>query len=291
MFAYGFPVTVDNKHVRAVVFFRKTPFSVKDQRELRQMSFFLEALGEKLLLIQAWDADRAFANLGRLSSAVMHELRNNIGLLKRPIKVLKSMINCPENTKDSLRTQIISLEQRYQTLENLLENNLNLIRKNRQGQFSLQETLERLMSFYQYEYESEKNTNLEIIGEIPKIRLDFPVLAFEQTIINLLQNALYYIPKNNGCVYISVQISRPDSNGHSIYIDITDNGVGIPASFIDKLFKPRESIKGKKGTGLGLYVSKNLLQAHGGDLVLAKNIRYFGTCFRIALPREFNDPL
>jgi hypothetical protein len=116
MFAYGFPVTVDNKHDRAVVFFRSTPFSKQEQRELKVMVSFLEALGEKLLLVQAWDADRAFANLGRLSSAVMHELRNNVGLLKNPIKNLKSMINSPKNQEENLRAQIISLEQRYQIL-------------------------------------------------------------------------------------------------------------------------------------------------------------------------------
>ncbi len=287
--AFGFPITVEKEHDRAVVFFKNSVFSKSEKKALMDIVPFLESLGSRLLLIQAWEEDRAFANLGRLSTAVMHELRNNIGFIKAPVRKLKNIAKSSDLKVEDLREQINSLEERYRSVEKLLENNLNLIRQYRHGQFSLHETLERLVSFYQYEFENEKNSTLVIEGNIPKIRLDFPVLAFEQTIINIMQNALYHIPKDKGHVSIRVLLRHSDSNGHSVFIDIADNGSGIPASMKDKVFKPRETAKGSRGTGMGLYVSRNLLQAHGGDLTLADSIRYFGTCFRIALPRNFGD--
>ncbi len=289
--AYGFPITVETDHDRAVVFFRNKEFTKADKNDLMDIVPLLESLGNRLLLIQAWEEDRAFANLGRLSTAVMHELRNNIGFIKTPVRKLKNIARDPNLKIEDLRLHIRSLEERYRSVEKLLENNLNLIRQYRHEQFSLHETLQRLVSFYQYEFENEKNATLTIEGEIPKIRLDFPVLAFEQSIINILQNALYHVPKDKGHVSIRVLIRHSDHKGHSIFIDIADNGSGIPATMKDKVFKPRETVKGFKGTGMGLYVSKNLLQAHGGDLTLADSIRYFGTCFRIALPRNFDDVL
>jgi signal transduction histidine kinase len=69
-----------------------------------------------------------------------------------------------------------------------------------------------------------------------------------------------------------------------IQINVIDNGRGLTADQESRLFEPRVTAKKQLGTGLGLYVSRNLLRMAGGDLCLSNTARWGGAHFRIVLP-------
>ena len=67
------------------------------------------------------------------------------------------------------------------------------------------------------------------------------------------------------------------------FVDVMDNGRGIPEDVADKIFEPFFSTKGDKGLGLGLDISRKIVEAHGGTLTFNSAVGK-GTTFRIALP-------
>jgi signal transduction histidine kinase len=100
-----------------------------------------------------------------------------------------------------------------------------------------------------------------------------------QVFINLITNACHAVPLHQGLLVIETLAS----DGHLI-IRITDNGAGIPADQVRRVFEPFFSTKSEgKGTGLGLSIVRNIVQAHNGEIVVDSTLDE-GTTFEVVLP-------
>ena len=107
--------------------------------------------------------------------------------------------------------------------------------------------------------------------------------AIEQVVLNVVINAIQAIDHNRGRIVVDTGYEH--ANG-SVYVAVHDNGRGIPPEVADKLFDPFvTSNQGKGGTGLGLAVSYNLVQAHQGQISFDASVEG-GTVFTITLPVE-----
>jgi signal transduction histidine kinase len=84
----------------------------------------------------------------------------------------------------------------------------------------------------------------------------------EQAIINVLQNSIDALPEDG---WIGITTKYAPQNGRQIEIDIDDNGPGISQEDLPYVFDPFFSNK-KKGTGLGLWNVKKVIEAHGGSV-------------------------
>ena len=85
---------------------------------------------------------------------------------------------------------------------------------------------------------------------------------------------------------IVVSIANYDRKKGGIYIDITDNGKGIPKKYWREIFKPGYSTK-KRGWGLGLTLSKRIIEDyHNGKLIIKDSVVDEGTTMRIILPHK-----
>jgi len=108
-------------------------------------------------------------------------------------------------------------------------------------------------------------------------------LLIEEAIMNLLLNAIKYTPPN-GSVRLSV-----NENTENIVVEITDTGIGIPADEKDKVFgeffRASNAIKTQKeGTGLGLSLSKEVVERHGGKIWVISEVGQ-GSTFSFTLPK------
>lgn len=110
-------------------------------------------------------------------------------------------------------------------------------------------------------------TSYPIIGDSTKLR---------QTIINLLKNAFESI-ENDGIVQVSVAYSEKD-----VLLTISDTGTGMSEERIEKIFTPFSTTK-PNGTGLGLPISKKIIESHGGTINVTSVIGK-GTSFLVLLP-------
>ena len=101
--------------------------------------------------------------------------------------------------------------------------------------------------------------------------------------LNLISNAreaLDSIGRTSEEKRITVDASR---KGGTVIVDITDTGPGIPKAVRERLFQPFAGTSRPGGSGLGLAISRELLQAHGGDIVLVSTDPS-GTRFRLIIP-------
>jgi signal transduction histidine kinase len=101
-----------------------------------------------------------------------------------------------------------------------------------------------------------------------------------QVISNLIANALDALPKA-GTLRLRV---RRDSS--EIHIVVADNGHGIPSEYSRDVFEPFFTTKPEGGTGLGLHISKRIIEGHKGRIRMRSSVRQgkTGTIFRISLP-------
>ena len=111
--------------------------------------------------------------------------------------------------------------------------------------------------------------------------------AIEQTLINLLINAAHAADKSDS--YIRLKVKRGVSEMEGLVLEVEDNGCGMNKQTASRIFDPFFTTKEDGlGTGLGLYISKNLVESFGGSISVVSEIGT-GTTFRVVIP-DLKDP-
>lgn len=101
-----------------------------------------------------------------------------------------------------------------------------------------------------------------------------------QVLSNLLLNAVDVLDRGHGRISV-----RVGSNAHMVHLMVSDNGPGVSQEIVPRMFAPYATSK-KHGTGLGLWLSKRIVEKHGGTLRFRTSRgSKSGTCFRLSLPR------
>jgi signal transduction histidine kinase len=128
-----------------------------------------------------------------------------------------------------------------------------------------------------------KNNSLaaSIVVEIDRERI-------MQVLSNLLENAIKFT-NENGTISVIVEVQKNQNNKkEEIIISIKDNGTGIDPEIIPRLFTKfctkSSSVLETTGTGLGLYISKSIIEAHGGAIWAQNNAQDTGATFSFSLP-------
>lgn len=145
-----------------------------------------------------------------------------------------------------------------------------------------------LMEEYKFDLE-EKNIQFQYIPQLEHDHyLNLDRKRFHQALNNLIGNAVKYGPENG----LSIQVEMYQQ-GDFICIDIQDNGPGIKEDKLPHIFErfyriDMQRTKDFESTGLGLAIAKELLEAHGGE-ILVSSIENEGTCFTVRLPIRLNN--
>ncbi len=215
-----------------------------------------------------------------------HELRTPI----QPILVLTQYIR--NKTRDKEHIEIFDVIIKNTTrLKNLAEEILDITRIER-GALNLNKEsfcLNELIIDIIKELQKIMDNNKKIMFEHDLYSSD-PVLVYSdkdrirQVLYNLISNSIKFIPKS-GIISLKVEkMHRDDDNSKEIaVVSIKDTGIGIDASIMPKLFTKFVS-KSFQGTGLGLYISKNIVESHGGSIWAENNKDGKGATFYFALP-------
>jgi two-component system, OmpR family, sensor histidine kinase VicK len=125
--------------------------------------------------------------------------------------------------------------------------------------------------------------NLQLLYEPREILLEADKSRIAEVISNLLNNAIKFTQK--GTITISVEIDKTDKNNikNWLVVSVKDTGQGIDATMLPRLFTKFAS-KSYHGTGLGLFISKGIVEAHGGKIWAKNNIDEIGATFSFSLP-------
>ena len=221
-------------------------------------------LAEELAVAREMEA------VGRISSFVLHDLKNLVSTLSISAENALDNIDNPEFQRDMLKT-----------LSNTVDKMRGLIRKLSDMPKKMELNLQTvdLVPLIKDTVKPFSNGKTKVRVECPEqliSRIDREEI--KKVIINLLLNAVEAANGGN----VNVKIST--DNGMAC-ITVSDNGCGISEEYIEKyLFKPFHTTK-KKGLGIGLYQCKSVVEAHNGSIKV-KSGEGAGTDFMVYLPLD-----
>lgn len=285
-YVMGVPLTPFEEITDVLVVFSNTPFESATQERLEELGERLGDFAEHLLLMEHMREVESFAVLGRAYTGLLHEVRGALDPLVRASEALEEMLKSGKACAE-LKDMAQLIAANAKRAAELSRADLRAIQKTRREQILLIPTLRhivKLMNFTAHKNETDIRLNLAI----PDLSVSLPPHVLEQSLINLLDNAIHHC-KGRTWARIAVEAGLKPNDRLPIHIRVRDEGRGMKAEEVEHLFRPRVSVKGEKGVGLGLYVSRNLLKSVGGELDLEKSVRWLGSSFLIKLPMVLKE--
>lgn len=223
-----------------------------------------------------------FAAIGEVSAGIAHELRNSLGAIVGFSQLLARKLP-PQDPK---MVHLEDIQKEVSLLEKFTSDFLSFARA-LEPQFrrvNLAELVQETLKGLPLPWE-EKKIKITVGTSLNDFNLNGDPLLLRQAIHNLLLNA-YQALEQGGQVTLEAK-SQEDPWGSRVVLSVKDNGPGIPASSLDKIFFPFFTTK-RTGMGLGLALAKKILLAHGGEIEV-KSEEGRGTEFLLYLPASGNS--
>ncbi|MFX1517722.1 MAG: PAS domain S-box protein, partial [Promethearchaeota archaeon] len=217
-------------------------------------------------------------------SITSHELRNPLAVISGYCDFLErhdKFIDYERRLEiyNSLRSNVNRLER--------LTSDLSQIARIEQGQFQINKQKIEICSFLDSQFDQYNITLREqfsyngcSIDKKAFVQIDPD--RFQQVLINIMNNAIKHTPKDNRQIIVSLKIFK-----EKIQISIKDNGSGIPQKHLERIFEQFVSFStnfATKGTGIGLFLSRKILEAHEGSIIARSEGLGHGSTFIIDLP-------
>ena len=220
--------------------------------------------------------------IGRLAASIAHEINNPLESITNLLYLLGA-----EKDLSPAVTSYLSLAQRE--LDRVAQISRQTLKFSRETtgtvRAHIDELLEEVLSLYGRRI-LEKSICVERQYDCPEEALVYPG-EMRQVLSNLVTNAVE-ASSLHGRLLLRVRCTRSwtDPGVHGIRISVGDNGSGIPPEVRRRLGEPFFTTKGQRGTGLGLWVTRSIVQRYGGEMQLRSSVspEYHGTVFSIFLP-------
>jgi PAS domain S-box-containing protein len=222
---------------------------------------------------------------GRLSASIAHEIHNPLDIVGNVLFLLDQQVG----TQPKARQLIETAQREVQRVAEISKNMLSLHRESRApSKLKLTELLRGVVALVE-ETIAKDRRKIELIpgfeGEVEA----FPS-ELRQVFTNVIKNAVE-ATADGGDIRIYSQATR-QSGQSGVLVRVVDNGPGIPEQLQSKLFSPFVSTKEESGTGLGLWVSRSIMEKHGGSIRLSSNSEpdTRGTTVAIFIPFKVKSP-
>ncbi len=220
-----------------------------------------------------------FAAAGELLGGVAHEVNNPLMAIASHAELRLADGNLPAEQRNEMQ----SILRQAQRAAKLLRGLLRFVRagEKRTAAVNMNDVVRSALDLVSYRFTIDEITiGGRLDPELPTVVGDANRL--EQVIVNLLSNALDALRAVKPPRQLSVD-SFIDDTGSRVCVTVTDNGPGVAPEIAQRLFRPFASTKGIRGTGLGLYISRQLVGEAEGELDLVKRSER-GARFLVWLP-------
>jgi PAS domain S-box-containing protein len=256
------------------------------------------------LLEQELIQSEKMASLGLLISGIVHEINNPNNFISFNIPILRDYLREILPVLDEYAARVPHYEVQGMSYEDFRADVLKLLENIEHGSVRINTTVGKLKEFAHKKDEkgvrpilpsrvaeravsichtqirkTVKTFDVQVQPDIPEMASDPD--AIEQTLINLLINAAQAADKPDSRILLNV---RKGADGEGLILEVEDNGCGMDGKTVSRIFDPFFTTKEEGlGTGLGLYISKNLIEAAGGSITVESEPGR-GTTFRVAMP-------
>ncbi len=284
--------------------------AIKKQKQLGQINDQLE--NSKKMLVQALAQaegankqlqdtqaqlihEQKMATLGRLAASVGHEVNNPLTILSMNVSraILKFRKN-PDLKVNEILDVFDKMEKNIERIKAVVNTLTGLLKKSEKGKFeplSLKLILEETLPLVQFQTYMDNlsgtEVELNVPGSVPLIRGDLERL--QEIFLNLFINA-YHAMAGKRFRKIRVDAELDQQEAGMVAIHFTDNGTGMSEETMKKIFNYGYTTKPPgKGSGMGLYMCKYIVELHGGT-IRVKSVLGEGTTFTVTLPVYKEEP-
>lgn len=218
------------------------------------------------------------AAAARLAATVAHEINNPLEAVGNLLYIVKTMPDVPSAAAEYFE----SMERELERVAHLARQTLGFYRESKvPEEVGIAALIETILKVYVTKL---ANKSIRIETDLQPCP---PVLGLagelRQVIANLISNAIDAVPENGA---IRVRLRCIDAErGKVAEVSVEDNGSGIREEHMAKIFEPFFTTKKDVGTGLGLWVTKEIVERHGGGIqVISRSKGFPGTSFSVNLP-------
>ena len=244
-------------------------------KDFNQMVQDLKKLHSQLL-----QCDR-LASLGTLSAGVAHEIKNPLAIIIQGLAFLRASM--PEG--DAIAIDAVErIEKAGMRAANIVRDLLSFSRQNPPAleAQNIAAVIEDTLPLVEHQI---KLKNIKILrrvsADLPFVKVDNSQM--KQAFINIILNAVEAMPRG-GTITIAVEKPKTQAESSNLEIRFTDSGCGITEENLHKVFDPFFSTKQKQGgTGLGLSVTKGIIEGHNGTVEIESKLGE-GTTVIVRLP-------
>jgi PAS domain S-box-containing protein len=233
----------------------------------------------------ALNQNERLAIAGRLSASIAHEIHNPLDTVGNTLFLLDQQ----EGIQPEARQLIETAQQEVQRVVEISKNMLSLHRESRAAsKVKLSELLEGVVVLVK-ETIAKDRRKIELLSGFKGEVEAFPS-ELRQVFTNVIKNAVEATVDGGNIKIYSEAVQQSGQNG--VVVRVVDDGVGIPEQLQARLFSPFVSTKEHNGTGLGLWVSRSIMEKHGGSIRLSSNgePNTRGTTASIFVPFKVKSP-
>ena len=215
----------------------------------------------------------------RFLSMITHEIRTPLAVIDMSIQSLKVLDNSKDASRESRYSRIQSSVKRMATLLELglKKDGFSSEIWQPDSALSLRDVSRKVMQ--ELPVDQQPLIDQKYDDVIPLIKGN--LAALKMTFFNLVENALKY---SGGDERVLITVGKTDN---TVFWQVEDRGQGVPEEqwdrIFDKFFRTAET-SGKPGLGLGLYIAKQIMERHDGQITCSQS-RWGGACFRCSFPR------
>lgn len=228
--------------------------------------------------------------IGQLGSTLVHELNNRLGSVLNDAETLSAnyarlthdpSVALDPKWRDDLGGSIAHIKDKGKSISDIARLYLGLISTEKYEPVNLNQVIQRAIRFVEHYAESSQvRITLDLANDLPPTMSI--AVRLEQALVNVILNAIQqtFLTKGGGDVEIQ---TRFYDGALPIQIRIRDTGPGIHLQNQERIFDLGFSTR-PDGTGIGLFVTKNMLESLGGQIRIEESIILIGTSFLIELP-------
>ena len=226
-------------------------------------------------------ADR-LSSLGQLSGGIAHEIRNPLA----SINLFTDILSDPHKyERTPQETELFDeIQENINRIDQIIKRVLDFAKPavTSSDAIDLNDLIQECLKFWSSQLRKAKSgLELSLNDHLPPVQAD--VIGLQQVIHNLILNAIEALEKGGEIKIGTSQLPSANGNGHhTVLLQVSDTGPGIPAAHQEDIFNPFFTTKAS-GTGLGLSISHQIIKRQGGAFAFESNPDA-GTTFSIELP-------
>jgi signal transduction histidine kinase len=218
-------------------------------------------------------SEEKLAAVGRLSRAIAHEIRNPVAMIASSLATATRL-----GADDAERKEMFAIAEKEAARLERLTTDFLVYARPRAAQISSANVADMLsyIATVARAHAANKGVAIDVLAD-RDLAGDFDAGQVQQALLNLVLNAIDACNEGD-----AISLKAEKNGGAAIRIDVIDPAGPIAGETVDRMFEPLFTTK-QGGNGLGLAIARNIVRAHGGDIVLSSNEPDL-VCFSIEIP-------